>query len=96
VFDESDALHGEFLECHLAASSWRGAALEATVFRDCDLSGAAFSEAQCNRTQLLRCNTGLPNCVAPQARILFSDTTRESRASGKVAVATGHQNLVTG
>jgi hypothetical protein len=36
-----------------------------------------------NRTQLLRCNTGLPNCVAPQARILFSDTTRESRASGE-------------
>ncbi len=65
VFDGANALHGEWLECHLVESSWRGAALEAAVFRNCELRSASFENAHCDHSQWLRCEvvktTGLPS-----------------------------------
>jgi WD40 repeat protein/DNA polymerase III delta prime subunit len=100
-FDDVGGLKAELLDCYLRASSWRRTDLEATVFRDCDLSDADFQDANCDRTEWLRCGldgTGELPAGRPQGLYALCGGTEPDKDHQpcRVAVATGHYEAVWG
>ena len=95
TLNEADASGAEFLNCPLARSGWIGAVLEATTFRDCDLSLAAFAKVRGERSRWLRCDltdVELP----PGALLALNQPDQPSRYPFKIDLwaATGHTSQV--